>query len=164
MTIRTGSLAPMRAGGVEQAHLAGGVEAVARLDLDRGDAAAHQRVEAAAGAVEQLVGAGGLGRGDGRGDAAAGLGDLLIGRAGAAHGMLVGAGAAEHEMGVAVDQPRRDPGAAAAATTSLARKPASSVRLPTRTIRPSCDADRGIGDHAERIARLRRPSSRHGSR
>src|SRR4051812_25935199 len=48
---------------------------------------------------------------DRRGNATAGFRDLFIGRAGSAHRVLVGAIAAEHEVGVAVDQTRGDPGA-----------------------------------------------------
>ncbi len=65
-------------------------------------------MEAAAGGVAEFVGAGLARRLDRRGDASAGLGDFLIGCAGAAHGVLVGAGTAEDEMGVAIDQPGRD--------------------------------------------------------
>ncbi len=101
-----------RLGGVEQADFGSGVETVARLDLDRRHPALHQRVEAAAGLVAKLVRAGRLGGADGRGDPATGPRNFLIGGTGAAHGMFVGAGAAEDEMGVAVDQARRDPRAA----------------------------------------------------
>ena len=100
------------AGELQQPQLALRIEAVAGLDLDRRAAAAHQRVQAAAALVEQLLVGRRGGALDRRGDAAAGLGNLLIARAGAAHRMLVGARAAEHEVRVAVDQARRDPGAA----------------------------------------------------
>ena len=66
-------------------------------------------MEAGAALLEQLVVGGGFGLGDGRGDPAAGFRDFLIARARAAHGVLVGAGAAEDEVRVAVDQARSDP-------------------------------------------------------
>ena len=129
-----------------------GIEAVAGLDLDRRAAAAHQRVQAAAALVEQLLVGCGRGALDRRGDAAAGLGDLLIARAGAAHRMLVGARAAEDEMGVAVDQARRDPGAAE--RVDLLRAEAGELgALADADDLAVGDADRAILDQPERIAR-----------
>ena len=99
-------------GASQQAKLDLEVERIARLDLDRGTPpfiSASSR--SAAVASSSIVGRR-LRRLHRRGDAAAGPGDLLIGRAGAAHRMLVGAGAAENQMRVAVDEARRDPGAA----------------------------------------------------
>ena len=140
------------AGGVEQADLGGGVEPVARLDLDRGDPAAHQRMEAAARRGAQFVGAGGLGRGDGRGDPAPRLCDFLIGRAGAAHGMFLRARAAEDEVGVAVDEAGGDPGAAQG--DDVAGTEAGELgALADPDDAAVDDADRGIGHDAERIAR-----------
>ena len=144
-----------RLGGVEQPHFRARVHAVAGLDLDRRAAAGHQRVEAAAGAVDQLGRRGRLGLGDRRGDPAAGLGDFLIGRAGAAHRMLVGAGAAEHEMGVAIDQARRDPGAAE--RNDLLRAEAGELgALADADDLAVLDPDRAIGDGPERIAAHRK--------
>ena len=97
---------------LEQPQFALRVEAVSGLHFDGRAAAAHQRVEAGAALLEQLVVGGGFGLGDGRGDSAARFGDLLVARAGAAHGMLVGAVAAEDQVRVAVDQARSDPCAA----------------------------------------------------
>ena len=153
-----------RLGGVEQAQFAGGVEAVAGLDLDRRAAAGHQRVQAAARLLEQLACPRRLlGRGDGRGDAAAGLGDFLIGGAGAAHGMLVGAGAAEDQMRVAVDQARRHPGAAER-DDFLGAEAGQFGALADADDLAVLDADGGVGDDAERVAARRAPWSRHGSR
>ena len=84
-----------RARGVEQADLAGRIEAVARLDLDRGATARHQRTKAAAGTGEKLARARGAGGGDSRGDPAAGAGNVLITCASAAHGMFAGTSAAK---------------------------------------------------------------------
>ena len=141
-------------GDLQQPELALGIEAVARLDLDRRAAAGHQRVQAAAALVEQLlVGCGG-GALDRRGDAAAGLGDLLVGRAGAAHRMLVGARAAEDEMGVAVDQARRHPGAAERDHVLRAEARKLSALSDAQDLAVG-DRDRAIVDQPERIARRR---------
>ena len=94
---------------LEQPQFALRVESVSGLHFDGRAAAAHQRVEACAALLEQLVVGGGFGLRDGRGNSAARFRDFLIARAGAAHGMLVGAVAAEDQVRVAVDQARSDP-------------------------------------------------------
>ncbi len=137
---------------LEQAHFGLGIEAVAGLDLDRGAAAGHQRVETAAALVEQLLVRRGGGALDRRGDPAAGLGDLFIGRAGAAHRMLVGARAAEHQVGVAIDQPRRDPGAAERVDL-LCAIAGKLGALADADDAAAVDPDRAILDQAKRIAR-----------
>ncbi len=88
-------------------------QAVTRLDLDRGGTLGDQRVEAGQRAGDQIGLARGASRGHGRADAAAGPGDLLIGRAVEPHLELPGAVAGMDQMGVAVDQARRDPAARA---------------------------------------------------
>src|SRR6185369_17785712 len=85
-----------------------GAEAVARLDLDRRHAFAHQGEGALAGQVEQRLVARSARRRDGRADAAAGAGDLLVGRAFEALLELAGALTGVDEVGVAVDESRRD--------------------------------------------------------
>ena len=81
-------------------------EAVARLDLDGGDAFGDQRIEARQRLRDQFV----LGRRarrlHGGEDAAAGARDLLVGGAGEPQLELVRAVAAVDQMGVAVDQAR----------------------------------------------------------
>src|SRR6185369_356575 len=99
-------------GDLQQAQFALWIEPIAGLDLDCRATASHQRVKAASALIEQLLVRRGRGAFHGRRDAATRFRNLLVGRAGAAHRMLVGAGAAEDEMRVAVDQPRRDPRAA----------------------------------------------------
>ena len=150
-------------GDPEQPQLALRVETIAGLDLDGRAAAAHQRVQAAPALLKQLVVGCAGGALHGRGDAAARLGDLLVGRAGAAHRMLVGAGAAEDEVRVAVDQAGRDPGAA---------ERDDLLRAKARKLGALADADdlavgnpdRAILDQAERIARRAPRRSRSCSR
>ncbi len=85
------------------------LEAVARLDLDGGDALGDQRIEARQGGGHQLV----LGRRPRRlhrgENAAAGARDLLVAGAGQPQLELVRAIAPEHQVRVAVDQARRHP-------------------------------------------------------
>ena len=95
-------------------HLAfvGQVEAVAGLDLDAGDTVAHQAFQALGGAGEQLIFAGRAGGAHGAGDAATAGGDLRVADTLQALFEFIAAVAAEHRVGVAVDQARGDPGAA----------------------------------------------------
>ena len=87
------------------------IEAIARLDLDGRDAFGDHRVEAFAGGVEERGVIGGARRRDSGENAAAGAGDLLVACPGDAHLEFLRAIAAEDEMGVAVDEPGRDPAA-----------------------------------------------------
>ena len=123
---------------LEQANLAFGIEPIARFDLDRRAATGHQRMQPAAALSQQfLVGRGARLR-HGRCDPAAGFRDFLIGRAGAAHRVLVGARAAEDEVRVAVDQAGRDPGAA---------QRVDLLRAITGELGPLADADDpAVGD------------------
>ncbi len=82
------------------------------------------------------------------------LGDFLISGAGTAHGMFVGAGAAEDQVGVAIDQPGRDPGAAAG-RDFLCPEPGQLGALADPDDLAVGDADCGIGEQAQRIARRR---------
>ena len=139
------------------------IEAVAGLDLDRRAAAAIKRVKAAAALVDQLFVGGRRGARDGRGDSAAGLRDLLIAGAGAAHRMFVGARAAEDEMRVAVDQARRDP-RAAERDDFLGAKAGELGALADADDLAVGDPDRAVLDQPERIARARPRGSRSCSR
>ena len=85
-------------------------QAVAAFDLDGGHAVGLELVQAAAGQLEQLPLRAAAGGGHGAGDAAAGVGDLGVAVAGQAHLELVGAGAAVHQVRVAINQAGRDPG------------------------------------------------------
>ena len=135
----------------EQPQLAGGVESIAGLDLDGRAAAGHQRVEAEPALIEEIGVGRSLGFGYGRGDSAAGPGDLLVARAGAAHRMLVGAVAGEDQMGVAIDQARGDPGPAE--RVDLLRAVAGKLGALADANDPAVgDADRAILDHPERVA------------
>src|SRR3954469_7147752 len=93
-----------RARDLEKAELARGIESVAGLDFDGRAAAGHQCVQAAVALLDQLLVRRSRGSRDRGGNPAAGFSDLLIARAGAAHRMFVGAGAAEDEVSVAIDQ------------------------------------------------------------
>src|SRR5690606_28129466 len=104
-------LAAEAAGDAHHLQLAFGVEAVAGLDLDGGDAGGLEPGEAGQGEGVEVILRGGAGGGDGRDDAAAGAGDVLIGGAAEPLFELAGAVAAEDEMGVAVDQAGGDPAA-----------------------------------------------------
>lgn len=88
-------------------HLAfaGQVEAVAGLDLQRRHAVAQQGLQALARAGQQFFLAGLAGGAYGVGDTAAGGGDLGVADALQALLEFAAAVAAEHRVGVAVDQP-----------------------------------------------------------
>ena len=113
------------------------VEAVAGLDLDRGDAFGDQRVEARQRCAHKLVLARRARRLDRGDDAAAGPRDLLIGGAGKPHLELVGAVAGMDQMGVAVDQARRDPAAFAIDDLGTRGRHPRAGRFPGRH-RRSC--------------------------
>ena len=86
----------------------GEVEAVAGLDLDRRRAIGQQGAGARQRLREQCVLVGGARRAHRRHDAAAGARDVLVAGAVQALLELAGAVAAEDQVGMAVDQPRRD--------------------------------------------------------
>jgi hypothetical protein len=136
-------LAADAAGDAQHLQLAVAVEAIARLDLDGGDAGRLQPFETTEGrGVEVVLGrlARGLDRGD---DAAAGAGDLLIGRALQTLFELAGTVAAEDEVGVAIDQARRDPAAAEAVGLR---------RLVVRQVGARADPDDGpVADQDRRV-------------
>ena len=96
---------------LEHLELGLDVEAVAGLDLDRRDPALHQCPQARARLLHKLFQGSRPRRLHGRGDAAAGAGDFLIGRALEPLLIFAGAVAAEDEVGVAIDQAGGDPGA-----------------------------------------------------
>ena len=95
--------------------------------------------------------AGGASRGNRRDDPAAGLGDLLVGSASAAHGMLVRARTREDEMGVAIDEAGRDPRTAKCRhfTSAETRK----LRAAADPDDPAAiDADGRIANDPKRVA------------
>lgn len=108
--------------GAQRFHLVVEIEPVARLDLDSGDAFRQQGVEPRQRLADQLVLAGGAERPHRRHDAAAGAGDLLIGGARQPHLELRSAVADMDQMGMAVDQSRRDPAAFAIDRLGPARR------------------------------------------
>ena len=148
------------------------IEAVARLDLDRGHAIGEQRCGPRQRRGEQGIVVERARRVDGRGDAAAGAGDLFVAGAVQAHVEFVGAVAAEDEMGMAVDQARRDPGtghrfdlAAECFGCSRAGHPCG----PANTMRPSfqpsaASVDRAEGGTVSRIVASRQSVSRPSQR
>ncbi len=99
--------------GAQLAALGREVEAVSRFDLDRGDALGDQCVEAGQGGGDELVLARQARGLHGRCDAATAFGELFVARAGEPQLELLGTVAAVDEMGVAVDEARRDPAAGA---------------------------------------------------
>src|SRR5258705_7115169 len=103
------SVLPEPARSAQHARLGHKIEAVARLDLDRGDALGDETIEARQAGVHEFVLGGGPRRLDGRDDAAAGARDLLVGGAGEPQLELVRAVAGIDQMGMAIDQPGRDP-------------------------------------------------------
>ena len=100
-----------RAGDAQHLHLAGQIQPIAGLDLDGGDAirqqgaCARQRLGKQGRLIEL---AGGLQRRD---DAATGAGNVLVTRAVQTLIELIRPIAAENEMGMAINQARRDAGA-----------------------------------------------------
>jgi hypothetical protein len=102
-----------RARGAQHADFARPIEAIARLDLDRRGPFRDQRVEAGQGAGDKIALARRARGAHGRDDAAAAPRDFFIGRAFEAHLELGGAVAAVDQVGVAIDQARRDPAARA---------------------------------------------------
>ena len=134
-----GRCSPSRRATRERLALGVEFEPVAGFDLDRGDAFGDQRVEPAQARREKFVLARRARRAHGRDDAAAGARDLLVARAGEPQLEFVGAIAAVDEMGVAVDQPGRDPAAFAIDDARLRRARRRAVRppAPAKAMRPS---------------------------
>ena len=95
-------------GDVEQPQLGRQVEAVARLRLHGRDPVAQHLVEPASTVAVQLLGRGGPRGGNRREDPAAGGQDVEIGRSAPAELQLALAAPGEEEMGVGIDQARRD--------------------------------------------------------
>lgn len=95
------------AGHAQHLQLVGQGQAVAGLDLHRGHAIGQQRIEARQAGGDQLVLAGGTGGAHAAENAAAGAGDFLVADAFQALLELTGAVAGIHQVGMAVDQPRR---------------------------------------------------------
>ena len=132
------------------------VEAVAGFDLDGGDTLRDQRVEPRQRGGDQLLGIGLPRRLHRRDDAAAGARNLLVARAGQPLFEFPGAIAAIDQMGMTVDQPRRDP-------ASFAVGPLLRLEC-RRCIRGGAgidDAAAGGGDHsvfdqAEALAQRRK--------
>ena len=97
--------------GAKLAGLGFHLQAIARLDLDGCDTFGDQRIEPRQRLRDQFVLGCGARRLHGGENAAAGARDLLVAGAGEAQLELVRAVAAVDEVGVAVDQARRDPAA-----------------------------------------------------
>jgi hypothetical protein len=98
-------------GGAKHLGLVCGIEAVARFDLEGGHALAAEGIDPALRARHQIVFRGGAGLGHGRADAAAGACDLLIACPLQPELELARPVAGIDEMGMAIDQARRQPGA-----------------------------------------------------
>ena len=98
-----------RARDVEKADFARRIESITRLDFDRRAPARHQRMETAARRFQQLGHTRRAGCRDRGGDTAPGSGNLLVGRPRPPSGMFGRPRSAEHEVGMAIDQSRRDP-------------------------------------------------------
>jgi len=125
------------------------IEPVAGLDLDRRDAFGDQRVETRQAVRHKLVLACRARRLHGRDDAAAGARDLLVGGAGEPQLEFVRAIARVDQMGVAIDQSRRDP--APVERDFLRRVPAGRQlgdRARERNA-PVARGDRALLDQAE---------------
>ena len=108
-----GKLRPEPARHAEHLELGLDIEAVAGLDLDGRDAFGEERSQAAGCGPEEVVLARRARGGDRREDAAALLGDVGIGCAVEPLLEFIGAIAAIDEMGVAIDETRRDEAPAA---------------------------------------------------
>ena len=128
------------------------LEAVAGLHLDGGATALHQGVEAAPALIEQvLVRRCSRSALDRRGNAASGLGDFLVTGTGAAHRMLVRSCSAEDQVGVAVDEARRDPGCRRALSTGLGTIAGKLGPAANADDLAVGDADRAVFNDPERI-------------
>ena len=103
-------IAPDPARGAQLAQLGVDVEAVARLDLDGGDPFGEKGPQSIEGERGQAVLVRLPGRLHRRQNAAAAARDLFVGHAFEALLELRGTAPRVHEVGVAVDEPRRDPG------------------------------------------------------
>ncbi|CDX24834.1 hypothetical protein MPLB_600009 [Mesorhizobium sp. ORS 3324] len=115
-------LAVKPAGGTQRLLLIVGIETVAGLDLDDGDAFGQERIKARQRLSDELVLARGAQRFHGRDDASPCPRHLFIGGAGQPHLEFVGAVAGIDKMRVAVDQARRDPAAVAVDGLGALRK------------------------------------------
>jgi hypothetical protein len=104
-----GALAAEPARSTELPGLGPGIEAIAGLDLDGGDALGEQRVEPGEALCDERVLARGARRLHGGDDPAAGTRDLRVGGAGKAQLEFVRAVAGVDEVRVAIDQAGRDP-------------------------------------------------------
>ena len=112
------------------------IEPVTRLDVDARDAFGQQGVEAGQRARHELFHAGGPRGLDARQDTAAGPRDLLVGGAPKPHLELVGAMAAEDEVGMTIDEAGRHE-AAAAVDHQIGIAPGRQVAIRTHEGDPS---------------------------
>ena len=132
---------------------------VARLDLDGGDSLGDQRVEPRQRARDQRILVRVACRAHRRDDPATGACDRLIGSTFEPHRPFARSVAGVDEMGVAVDQPRRDP--AAGAVDRLGgiegRRIGNGAREQDAAILRGYDA---IFDEAESVARHRRKAGK----
>src|SRR6185437_5546632 len=116
--------------GAQHLTLAGEIEPVAGFNLDRRDAFADQRIEPTQRLRHQRLLAGLPRRRHRRRDAAAGARDLLIRSAGKPQLEFAGAIAAVDEMGMAINQSRRNPAALAINALVAARRLSLKPREP----------------------------------
>ena len=107
----TGCSAPRRRATWRLFQLVFERQSVTRLDLYRSDAFGQQRVKAGQGGIIEAVGTGGAGRHDRGADAAAGARDFFVACAFQPQFELACPIAAVDQVGVAVGQAGRDPGA-----------------------------------------------------
>ncbi len=156
---RDGALLREPARSPQRLHLVFGVESVARLDFDGGDAFRQQRVEPRQGLAHELVFVGRAQCPDRGNDAAAGARDFLVGRPGKPHLEFVRPAAGVDQMGVAIDKPRRHQPAAAIDRLG-GTEPGRQLRLRTdeddaalvcnqRPMRNDARAVRGLGHRCE---------------
>ncbi len=127
-----GTVGAQAPGGAQHLHLVGHRQPVAGFDLDRRHPFGHQRIETRQAFGNQHLLARLPDLPDGGDDAAAGPGNLLIGGTGEPHLELACPVSGKDQMGVAVDQTRRDPAPAAIdALGAAAISPGSPASGPT---------------------------------
>ena len=115
------------------------VEPIAGFDFDRADALGDQSVQSLERRSEELVFTRVAGRADGGKNAAAFAGDLFVGRAREPELEFVRPVAPVNEVGVAIDQGRRDPAALAIDDAGAVAPCRAEARAcgPTKAMRPS---------------------------
>jgi hypothetical protein len=155
-----GALAPQRARRAQLLALVFEREAVARLDLDGGHALGQQRVQARQAGRDQVRFAGRARRLHRREDAATGTRDGFITDTVQALLELLRAIAGVHEVGVAVDETRRDPAAFAVDDLERVELRGCTVDRPRIGDAPVATRDESVVDDSETfpVRRHRRES------